>query len=304
MITESGRNWTLTNGDCVEVVGAMPDNSVHLTVTSPPYLSLFVYSDSIRDMGNCRSDAEFYEGFEFLIAQLLRVTKPGRQVVVDVMNVPAMKERDGYQGIKDFRGEVIRRFVAGGFIFHSEHVCWKDPLLEAVRTKSHALMHKTLVKDSAQCRAGLAQYLLAFRKPGDNPEPVAHEEGLDMFYGERPPMSGTLSHERWRRYASPVWDDIDFSDTLNATKGRDADDERHLCPMAKGLIQRAMHLWSNPGDLVLDPFSGVGSTGHVAIQEGRRFIGCELKPSYFRQAVGNLQAAERAPGDLFGSLLE
>lgn len=299
---ESGRDWTVTNGDCVEVIGAMPDESVHLTVTSPPYLSLFVYSDHVADMGNCRTDAEFYEGFGFLIEQLLRVTKPGRQVVIDCMNVPAMKERDGYVGIKDFRGEVIRRFIAAGFIFHSEHCCWKDPLVEATRSKAIGLMHKQLVKDSAMCRAGFAQYLLAFRKPGANPEPVAHEHGLDAFYGERPPTSGNLSHERWRRYASPVWDDIDFSDTLNYRAGRDSADERHICPMALDLVRRALHLWSNPGDLVLDPFTGVGTTGHVALQEGRRFVGSELKSSYFKQAVANLRAAEQAPGDLFGSL--
>lgn len=301
MTTESGRDWTVTNGDCVEVVGSLPSDSVHLTVTSPPYLSLFVYSDHVADMGNCRSDAEFYEGFGFLIEQLLRVTKPGRQVVVDVMNVPSMKERDGYIGIKDFRGEVIRRFTGAGFIFHSEHCCWKDPLIEATRSKAIGLMHKQLMKDSAMCRAGLAQYLLAFRKPGENPEPVAHEHGLEMFYGERPPASGNLSHERWRRYASPVWDDIDFSDTLNYRAGRDAADERHICPMAIDLVRRALHLWSNPGDLVLDPFTGVGTTGHVALQDGRRFVGSELKPSYFSQAVRNLRAAEQAPGDLFAS---
>ena len=252
-----GRDFTLWHGDCVTVLKEMPSDSVHLTVTSPPYLSLFVYSDDERDMGNCRSDDEFWQGFEFLIAQLLRVTKPGR---------------------------------------------WKDPLIEATRSKALGLMHKQLMKDSAMCRAGLAQYLLAFRKPGDNPEPVPHEDGLDMFYGEQPPASGNLSHERWRRYASPVWMDIDFTDTLNVSRARDNDDERHLCPMARGLIQRALHLWSNPGDLVLDPFSGVGSTGCAALEMPglRRFVGVELKRSYFDQACANLRAVESRPRSLFG----
>lgn len=294
-----GENWTIYNGDCVEVINMMPENSLHLTVTSPPYASLYTYSNSDRDMGNSINDEQFYQHFDFLIAGLHRATKPGRIVVIDCMNVPAMKERDGYIGLKDFRGDIIRAFQKAGFIFHSEHCAWKDPLIEATRTKALGLMHKQLCKDSTRSRAGIPQYLLAFRKDGENTEPVAHINGLTEFAGENPPNQGTLSHERWRRYASPVWMDINFSNTLNAKAARDNEDERHVCPMALDLIERAIQLWSNPGDVVYDPFSGVGSTGYQAIRMGRKFVGSELKKSYFDQAVKNIGSAKSIQGGLF-----
>jgi len=294
-----GDNWSLFNADCVEVLNTLPENSVHLTVSSPPYMGLYVYSASDRDLGNSVNDAQFYEHFGHVVTGLYRITKPGRIVVFDVMNVPAMKERDGYIGLKDFRGDVIRAFQSAGFIFHSEHCVWKDPLLEATRTKALGLMHKQLCKDSAMSRAGIPQYLLAFRKPGENPEPVAHPDGLTSFAGENPPAHGNLSHERWRRYASPVWDDINFSHTLNAKAARENEDERHVCPMALDLIERAVQLWSNPGDVVFDPFSGIGSTGYMAVKLGRRFVGSELKSSYFAQACKNLDAARADQGWLF-----
>ena len=345
---EQGENWTLAHGDCIEVLNAMPDESVHLSIFSPPYASLYTYSNSDRDLGNSASDEQFYEHFRYVVSGLLRVTKPGRIVCVDVMNIPAMKERDGYIGLKDFRGDVIRAFQgteasemyrtilnlrrralvarcagdydrnkrlasaadeiehemlnaqsASGFIFHSEHCAWKDPLTEATRTKALGLMHKQLCKDSTRSRAGIPQYLLAFRKDGENAEPVAHIDGMTEFAGENPPIHGNLSHERWRRYASPVWMDINFSNTLNAAAARDNEDERHVCPMALDLIERAMYLWSNPGDVVFDPFSGVGSTGYQAIKMGRKFIGAESKESYFRQAVKNIAAARSNQGGLF-----
>ena len=223
----------------------------------------------------------------------------GRIVCVDVMNIPAMKERDGYIGLKDFRGDVIRAFQRQGFIFHSEHCAWKDPLIEATRTKALGLMHKQLCKDSTRSRAGIPQYLLAFRKDGENLEPVAHIDGLTEFAGENPPTHGTLSHERWRRYASPVWMDINFSNTLNAKAARENEDERHVCPMALDLIERAIQLWSNPGDVIFDPFSGVGSTGYQAIRMGRKFAGSELKTAYFEQAVKNIGSAKANQGALF-----
>ena len=198
-------NYSIYNGDCVEVIRAIPTDSVHLTMTSPPYKNLYCYSDSPRDLGNCRTSSEFYKHFGYLINELMRITKPGRIVAIDCMNIPAMKERDGYIGLHDFRGDLIRLFIDAGFIFHSEHCMWKDPLIEAVRTKALGLMHKQLCKDSAMCRAGIPQYLLAFRKPGVNEERVFHENGLDYFIGENEPTEGTLQHERWRRYASPVW---------------------------------------------------------------------------------------------------
>jgi hypothetical protein len=215
------------------------------------------------------------------------------------MNIPAMKSRDGYIGLKDFRGDIIRQFIDAGFIFHSEHCVWKDPLLEATRTKAIGLMHKQLCKDSSVVRAGIPQYILAFRKPGDNPEPISHPNGLEWFYGEQEPMYGVLSHERWRRYASPVWMDIDFTRTLNGRSAREQPDERHICPMALDLIERCVHLWSNPEDIVYDPFSGIGSTGFISLQLGRRFIGSELKTSYWKQSCRNLELALSITSGLF-----
>lgn len=287
-----GHNWMLWHGDCVDVLRGLPDESVHLSIFSPPYLSLYSYSASPRDIGNCRDDAEFWSHFGFVIDELFRVIKPGRIVAVDCMNVPSLKERDGVIGLKDFRGDLIRQFCARGFIFHSEHCMFKDPLIEATRTKALGLMHKQLCKDSSMSRAGIPQYLLAFRKPGVNPEPIAHPSGLDYFVGENPPEHGNLSHERWRRYASPVWMDIDFTRTLNGRQAREDADEKHVCPMALDIIGRAVQLWSNPGDVVLTPFAGIGSELYVAIQEGRKAVGAELKSSYFAQAVKNLQAVE------------
>ncbi len=281
--------WCLTRGDCVEVMRQMPSDSVHLTVTSPPYVNLYVYQSSNRDIGNSRSEAEFWEHYKFVIAELFRLTKPGRIVCVDLMNVPAMMIRQGYIGLMDFRGDVIRAHQEAGFIWHSEHCVFKDPLIEATRTKALGLMHQQLMKDSSMCRAGIPQYLEAFRKPGKNAEPIKHEEPL-KWYGEDEPTAGNLSHERWRRYASPVYMDIDFTNTLNAAAARDNDDERHICPMALDLINRAIELWSNPGDVVLDPFNGIGSTGYCAIKAKRRYIGIELKESYYHQAVKNLQS--------------
>lgn len=296
---ESGENYTVINGDCVEVLSSLAESSIDHSIFSPPYQSLYVYSNSPRDIGNCASDAEFYEHFGYVIDNLFRVVKPGRVVAVDCMNVPAMKERDGYIGLKDFRGDLIREFQKRGFIFHSEHCMWKDPLIEATRTKALGLMHKQLCKDSTMSRAGIPQYLLAFRKPGANASPVAHSTGLEWFAGEDAPRSGNMAHEMWRRYASPVWMDINFQRTLNVQGAREAADERHVCPLALDVIERALQLWTNPGDVVLSPFAGIGSEGHVSLQMGRRFVGVELKESYYRQAARNLQAALRTSGDLF-----
>lgn len=290
---EQGESWAAYNGDNVEVLKGMPDESVGLSCFSPPYSQLYCYSSSPRDHGNCRSDEEFYEHFDFLLTELKRVTQSGRIVAVDVMNIPAMKERDGYIGIKDFRGDIIRQFLKHDFIFHSEHCVWKDPLIEATRTKSIGLMHKQLVKDSAMCRAGLPQYLLAFRKRGENKNPINHPHGLDTFYGEDAPTAGTLSHERWRRYASPIWDDLNPSNTLQKQSAREDKDEKHICPMSLDMIERAVWLWSREGDVVLDPYAGIGSTGYVAVPHGRYSVSVELKESYYKQCVANLQRAEQ-----------
>lgn len=293
-------NYTVWNGDCVEVSRKLPDNSIDFSVFSPPYLSLFTYSDSNRDMGNSKKDDEFYTHFGFLIDELIRITKPGRHVAVDCMNVPAMKERDGFIGLKDFRGAIIHEFTKRGFIFHSEHCIWKDPLIEATRTKALGLMHKQLCKDSSMCRSGIPQYLLCFRKPGENASPIAHPNGLDYFVGENPPEHGNLSHERWRRYASPVWMDIDFSRTLNYRAARENNDERHICPMSLDITERALWLWSNPGETVFSPFAGIGSELYMALQMDRKALGIELKPSYFRQAVINCKEADASTAKQVG----
>ena len=287
-----GRNFAMYNGDCVEVVRGIPEHSVGFAIFSPPFASLYTYSNSARDMGNCKTDAEFMENFSFMVEELARVMMPGRIVAFHCMNLPTSKERDGFIGIKDFRGELIRCFQKSGFIFHSETCIWKDPLIAATRTKALGLMHKQLCKDSALSRCGIPDYLVAVRAPGENPQPIRHPDGLTEFYGENKPTSGNLSRERWRRYASPVWMDINLSNTLQKESAREHDDERHICPLQLDVIDRGIHLWSNPGDVVLSPFAGIGSEGHEALRLGRRFIGIELKKSYFDQAVKNLVNAE------------
>lgn len=288
----SGEKFTVYNADCVDVTSALPENSVDFSVFSPPFASLYTYSDSDRDMGNSKNYDEFFNQFAFLIANLFRIVKPGRIVAFHCMNIPAMKERDGYIGIKDFRGDLIRKFQSAGFIFHSEHCIWKDPLVEATRTKAIGLMHKQLCKDSSMCRAGIPDYLIAMRKPGENENPISHASGLLDFCGENPPGKGVLSHENWRRYASPVWMDIDQSHTLQSDSARENNDERHICPLQLDVIDRALQLWSNPGDVVLSPFMGIGSEGYEAIRLNRKFIGVELKTSYYNAAVKNLQVIE------------
>ncbi len=291
-------NFSAYNADCVEVCASMPSNSVDFTIFSPPFSSLYTYSNSERDMGNSKNDDEFFLHFGFLVENLFRLTKPGRIVAFHCMNIPAMKERDGYIGIKDFRGDLIRCFQKHGFIYHSEHVIWKDPLIEATRTKAIGLMHKQLCKDSTMCRSGLPDYLIAMRKPGKNQDMVSHPDGLNKFYGENPPTSGNLSHERWRRYASPVWMDIRQTHTLQASTAREQDDERHICPLQLDVIERGLQLWSRKNDVVLSPFMGIGSEGYVAIKDERRFIGIELKTAYFNVAVDNLRKAEKENKEL------
>jgi len=300
----SGKGWHLYHGDSCEVMPWLPESSIGLSIHSPPYMQLYSYSTSPRDLSNSRDGETFWEHYRFIISELLRLTKPGRIAAVDLMNVPAMLVRDGFKGLKDMRGRVVAEYERAGFVWHSEHCIFKDPLLEAVRTKAYGLAHGIMVKDSANSRAGLPQYLLAFKKPGENAEPIAHEDGL-AWYGEDPPTTGNLSHERWRRYASPVWMDIDFTRTLNAAAARAEDDERHICPMALDIIDRAIELWSNPGDIVHDPFNGIGSTGHCALRAKRRYVGIELKDSYFMQSTKNLhEASEDKQQDLFAALAE
>jgi len=282
----SGENWTCELGDCVDVLAKVPADSIHFSCFSPPFASLYTYSASDRDMGNCKDAAEFLAHFAFLVRELYRVTMPGRLLSFHCMNLPTSKSHHGYIGIRDFRGDLIRIFEAEGFIYHSEVVIWKDPVTAMQRTKALGLLYKQLKKDSAMSRQGIPDYLVTMRKPGENPERVTKTE--DDF-----PV------DVWQRYASPVWHDINPSDTLQFRSAREHADERHICPLQLQVIERAIELWTNPGDLVLDPFMGIGSVGFVALQLARRFIGVELKKSYYLQACANLAQAKVSMGQLF-----
>lgn len=276
---ESGAGWSLKMGDCVERIREVDTESVGYTIFSPPFASLYTYSNSNRDMGNCRTDEEFAEHFEFLVGELYRVTKPGRLVSFHCMNLPTTKERDGFIGIRDFRGDLIRMFQRHGFIYHSEVCIWKDPVTAMQRTKALGLLNKQKNKDSSMSRQGIPDYLVTMRKLGDNDTPIEHDN-------EHFPIS------MWQRYASPVWMDVNPSRTLQYRSARANEDERHICPLQLDVIERGIDLWSTPGDLVLSPFAGIGSEGYIAVSKGRRFVGIELKPSYFRCAVNNLKHAE------------
>lgn len=283
---KSGDGWTLLNGDCVDVMKALPAQSIHYSIFSPPFASLYTYSNSPRDMGNCRTHGEFLDHFGYLIEELARVMRPGRNVSFHCMQFPASKERDGYIGLRDFRGDLIRAFQNNGFIYHSEAVIWKDPVTQMQRTKALGLLHKSVRENSAMCRMGLPDYLITMRAPGQQMDRVTHTQ-------ENYPVS------RWQQIASPVWMDINPSDTLQYQSAREHDDERHICPLQLEVIRRGIELWTNTGDVVLSPFAGIGSEGHVALQMGRNFIGIELKESYYRQAALNLENALRMTGDLF-----
>jgi len=281
-----GENFALYHGDCVEVLKGLPASSVHYSIFSPPFASLYTYSNSPRDMGNCRTDAEFFEHFGYLIAELRRVMKPGHNVSFHCMLMPTSKERDGYIGLRDFRGDLIRAFQSHGFIYASEVCIWKDPVTAMQRTKALGLLHKTVRENACMSRQGIPDYLVTMRAPGDMVDRVRH--GADY------PV------QKWQKIASPIWMDIDPSDTLQYQSAREHDDERHICPLQLEVIRRGVDLWTNPGEVVLSPFAGIGSEGHVALQMGRRFIGVELKKSYFDQASRNLQKALCGTGDLFG----
>ena len=284
---ENGNGWVMYHGDCVDVLRGLPDRSVDYSIFSPPFASLYTYSNSPRDMGNCRNDAEFFEQFGFLVEELARTMKPGRNVSFHCMLMPTSKERDGYIGLRDFRGDLIRAFQAEGFIYASEVCIWKDPVTSMQRTKAHGLLHKTVRGNASMSRQGIPDYLVTMRAPGDVEDRVTHDP--DQY-----PV------DKWQKVASPVWMDIDPSDTLQFKSAREHDDERHICPLQLEVIRRGVDLWTNPGDVVLSPFAGIGSEGYVSIEMGRRFVGVELKASYYEQACRNLHMAGSQLG-LFGA---
>ena len=275
--TYKGDGFTVHMGDCVKWTRRMEDNSIDYSVFSPPFADLFVYSNSDHDMGNCKNDAEFVAQLRYLISELFRIIKPGRNVSFHCMNLPTTKMRQGFIGLRDFRGDLIRAFQDVGFIYHSEVCIWKDPVVAMQRTKALGLLHKTIRENSTMSRMGLPDYVVTMRKPGDCEDRVKHGDDLPVMM--------------WQKYASPIWDDINQSRTLNKLPARNENDEKHMCPLQLDVIERCIHLWTNPGDVVFSPFTGIGSEGYCSVKMNRKFIGTELKPQYFELAVQNINDA-------------
>lgn len=309
----TGDRWAAYHGDTVEVARALPDASVGLSVFSPPFSSLYSFSDSPRDMSNSRNDGEFMEQFGYLVREQSRVMAPCGIVVIHCVDLITTIARDGYLGRRDFPGDLLRAYQSEGFIYHSRVTIWKDPVVAMQRSKNIGLLHAQLCKDSSISRQGIPETLIVMRMPGHREPPVAHAhvEG-DPFGNCNGPSSASTraSIDLWQRYASPVWvttgeetdpgfldcsNDINPGDTLNARAAREEQDEAHLCPLQLEVIRRCVRLWSHRDDVVWSPFMGIGSEGYVALQEGRRFVGAELKESYYRQAVTNLRTAAEPP---------
>lgn len=354
----SGDNWMLYHGDCFQVVKAMPENSLHFSIHSPPFMGLYIYSAHAADLGNSDDAATFYTQYGFLVKEMLRATIPGRLAAVHCKDLPMYRNRDGACGLIDFPGEIVKLFTDSGWIFHSRVTIWKCPVVERERTNNNGLLHATIMRDSSQVRQGMADYLLVFRK---NPvednlsaEPIARPNGLEEWPGdpafdprentfhpskfarksnqkkmpvrrkvttEEIAVDGVTSVETesmelggdlrpsiaiWQRLADPVWWHIDMMDVLNYQLGKDDKDCKHICPLQLGVIREAVALWTAPGDVVFDPFNGIGSTGHVALTMGRKYIGSELKDSYYRQSIRNLESASKAAAnesrDLFAEV--
>lgn len=286
-----GENWAVYNADCVSFTQSMPENSIDFSIYSPPFANLYIYSDSVADMGNCADDDEFFEQYAFLVRELYRILRPGRCVSVHCKNLVNYKGRDGMAGMRDFRGDIIRCHTAAGFAYHSEVTIWKDPVIEMQRTKAHGLLYKQLRTDSTFSRQGMAEYILTFRKwAGESDEclvkPVTHTKT-------------DFELDQWQQWASPVWMDIRQTHVLNVKAARDPSDEKHICPLQLDVIERCLVLWSNPGDVVFSPFTGIGSEGVMSIRRGRKFIGTELKPSYWKQACGYIEQASKETPTLF-----
>ncbi len=327
MEREVGEGWQLYHSDCVKLAESIASDSIGLSVFSPPFSNLYIYSDSVADMGNTDDDEQFMAQFRFLIRELHRITMPGRNAVVHCKDLPLYRGRDGAAGLRDFPGRIIREFEAEGWTFHSRCTIWKDPVIEMQRTKNHGLLYKQLCVDSAASRQGMADYIITFRKWNDDaefPNPVTQNgERFERYVGMEPPDAGVCAYDAgvlpppmhngkwpkfnpfekgteayrlwsiavWQKYASPVWFDINQTDVLNKKLARDSDDERHICPLQLDVIERSIHLWSNEGDVVFSPFAGIGSEGYVALKTGRKFVGAELKKSYFDIAADNLRDA-------------
>jgi hypothetical protein len=300
--------YAIYQGDSCDLIRAIPGDSIHFGIHSPPFEGLYRFSNYDRDISNNDGDG-FWQHYQFLIHELLRVTMPGRIHAVHCMQLPTSKIRHGHIGMRDFRGEIVRAYEDAGWIFHSEVCIWKDPVVAQQRTKSIRLLHKQIEKDSTISGQGLADYMLMFRKPGDNPEPVAGRFDRYVGFGNAPvpaehrtdkdaeEAKRWYSIEVWQRYASPVWMDINQTRTLQYRGGRDEKDEQHISPLQLDVIERCIELWSNPGDVVLTPFLGIGSEVYGAVAAGRKGIGFELKPSYFRQAVRNIAELDKAKTD-------
>lgn len=270
--------YALYNGDSGEIMKGLPSDTMDYSIFSPPFEDLYTYSDSPRDLSNCKTTEEFYIQFTFIVKELFRIMKPGRLVSIHCMDLPTSKSRDGFIGLRDFPGILIKLFQDCGFYYHSRVTIWKDPVVAMQRTKALGLLHKQIKKDSAMCRQGIADYIITMRKPGDNPDPVTHTN--DSF-----PV------DKWQQYASPVWMDIKQSNTLNRTSAREERDEKHICPLQLDVIERCINLWTSPGDTVFTPFLGIGSEAYQALKMHRKAIGIELKESYYNQAVKNCEKA-------------
>lgn len=271
-------HFALYNGDSCEVMTGLPDNSMDYSIFSPPFEDLYTYSDSPRDLGNCRSTEEFYQQFTYIVKQLFRIMKAGRLVSIHCMDLPTTKASDGFIGLRDFPGILIKLFQDCGFYYHSRVTIWKDPVVAMQRTKALGLLHKQIKKDSSMCRQGIADYIITMRKPGDNENPITH-------------TNETFPVEKWQQYASPVWMDIQQGNTLNRTSAREERDEKHICPLQLDVIARCIELWSNEGDTIFTPFLGIGSEAYQSLKMHRKAVGIELKESYFRQAVKNCDRA-------------
>ena len=310
-----GKDFQLYNADCIDVLRGLPDNSIGYSVYSPPFSALYVFSDSVRDVSNSVDEATFWSHYTFIAKEMYRVMKPGRNISIHVMDLPTSKFRDGVIGLRDFPSQNRQLFEDVGFIFHSRAIIRKDPVIAMQRSKALGLLHKQTVKDSALSRMGIPDFVMTLRKPGENTNPVS---GLfDVYYGDDQTDDeftkevlktwrgdDAWKHSRtsethksiliWQRYAEPVWNDINQGDVLSRTQARDVDDERHISPLQLTVIRRCLQMWTNKDDIVFSPFAGIGSAGFVALEMGRRFVGVELKESYYAQAVKNLRAAERA----------